>query len=259
MKIPVGKVILQNDVDPFTVTGVFEDLPERSHMKFDLLYSFETYVNYTSENARTAWQWDGFLNYIQLVPGTDPKAGSQISGICGAQGRGGAGTQFNAGMKYNLQPLTKIHLISNYRGEIKPTGNERATYFLLIIGLFVLVIAWINYINLTTAHSLKRAREVGIRKVLGSYKAQLLRQFLAESTFMNLLAFALGRRIYLHGISIFQQLPGKSHRIHLAGFHALLVRPDRRFPGRHLAFRVLPRNDPFEFPSGDGIKREVFG
>lgn len=185
---PVGRIIKMNDETDFTVTGVFQDLPERSHMKFDLLYSFETYVQFTSENARTAWQWDGFLNYVVLHPETDV-TDLQAKFPAFIERRAGEElAQYNAGMEFNLQPLTDIHLISNYRGEIKPTGDKKATYFLLIIGLFVLIIAWINYINLSTAHSLKRAREVGIRKVLGSHRGQLIRQFLLESTFMNFLA-----------------------------------------------------------------------
>lgn len=206
---PVGKLIKMNDETDFEVTGIFEDLPERSHMKLDLLYSFETYVNFTSENARTAWQWDGFLNYVQLQPGTDVEAlEAKFPGFI--QNRAGEELeQYNAGMEFLLQPLTKIHLISDYRGEIKPTGDERATYFLLIIGLFVLVIAWVNYINLTTAHSLKRAREVGIRKVLGSFKNQLMRQFLLESTAMNLLAFLLASLFILLSFPYFNEFLGR--------------------------------------------------
>lgn len=206
---PVGKMIKMNDETDFEVTGIFQDLPERSHMKLDLLYSFETYVNFTSENARTAWQWDGFLNYVQLHPGTDPKALSAKFPAFVQKRAGEELKQYNAGMEFILQPLTKIHLISDYRGEIKPTGDERATYFLLIIGLFVLVIAWVNYINLTTAHSLKRAREVGIRKVLGSYKNQLMRQFLMESSVMNLLAFVLAGLFVLLSFPYFNEFLGR--------------------------------------------------
>jgi putative ABC transport system permease protein len=71
---PMGKIIRQNDTEEFVVTGVFEDLPDKSHMKFDLLYSFETYVIFTGEESRTAWQWDGFINYIVLQEGTNYKA-----------------------------------------------------------------------------------------------------------------------------------------------------------------------------------------
>lgn len=187
---PMGKIIVQNDATDFKVTGVFEDLPERSHMKFDLLYSFESFVVFTSENARTGWNWDGFLNYIKLHPDADPdqlteKFDPWLTELIGEE------DQQNFRIELVLQPLTKIHLISNYRSEIKATGDEKTTYFLLIIGLFVLFIAWINYVNLTTARALSRAREVGIRKVMGSYRAQLIGQFLFESFFLNLISFAI--------------------------------------------------------------------
>ena len=186
---PVGKRIKQNDATDFTVTGVFQDLPERSHMKFDLLYSFESYVLFTSPEARTAWQWDGFLNYISLYPGTDPEVFSEKFPDWIIEREGEELEQYNAGMEFILQPLEKIHLISNYIGEIKTTGNEKTTYFLLIIGMFVLFIAWINYINLTTARALNRAKEVGVRKVLGSHRGQLIFQFMFESFVLNLMAF----------------------------------------------------------------------
>lgn len=206
---PVGKTIKMNDETDFEVTGIFKDLPERSHMKLDLLYSFETYVNFTSEGARTAWQWDGFLNYVQLHPGTDPEALHAKFPEFIEKRAGEELKRYDAGMEFILQPLTKIHLVSDYRGEIKPTGDERATYFLLIIGLFVLLIAWVNYINLTTAHSLRRGREVGIRKVLGSYKSQLIRRFLMESSVMNLLAFVLAGLFVLLSFPYFNEFLGR--------------------------------------------------
>lgn len=206
---PVGKTIKMNDETDFTVTGVFADLPERSHMVFDLLYSFETYVNFVGEESRTAWQWDGFLNYLLLQPGTDPQALEAKFPTFIRERAGEDLDQYNAGMEFILQPLTKIHLISDYRGEIKPTGDERATYFLLIIGLFVIFIAWINYINLTTAHSLKRAREVGMRKVMGSSRGQLVLQFLLESSFINFLAFLLAGILVLVAFPFFSDFLGR--------------------------------------------------
>lgn len=188
---PVGERITMNDDADFLVTGVFQDLPEKSHMELDLLYSFETYIQFTSERSRTAWNWDGFLNYVVLKDGTAPSlVASKIDDMIDAR----IGDQLGedaAGLKLPLQPLEKIHLTSNYRMEIKPTGDETTTLFLLIIGLFVLFIAWINYINLTTARSINRAKEVGIRKVMGSKRKQLIGQFLFESLSINLMAFLL--------------------------------------------------------------------
>ncbi|MEM6814983.1 MAG: ABC transporter permease [Bacteroidota bacterium] len=207
---PVGKRIKQNDHTDFTITGVFEDLPERSHMKFDLLYSFESYVLFTSSRSRTAWQWDGFLNYISLYPGTNPEKLSEKFPDWIQTRKGEELEQYNAGMKFILQPLTKIHLISNYILEIKPTGNEKTIYFLFIIGMFVLFIAWINYINLTTARALNRAKEVGIRKVLGSYRVQLIFQFMFESLALNLVAFLIASLLVLLLFPSFNEFVGRN-------------------------------------------------
>lgn len=207
---PMGKIILMNDVDEFKVTGIYEDLPENSHMQFDVLYSFETYVAFRGEDARTAWQWDGFLNYVVLHPGTDPEELTQKFPEFIQARQGEELEEYGAGMGFVLQPLNKIHLTSNYRAEIKPTGDERATYFLLIIGMFVLFIAWINYINLTTARSLSRAREVGIRKVMGSFKSQLVRQFMFESFFINLVAFLIAVTLVLTLFPYFNEFAGRN-------------------------------------------------
>ncbi|MEM9895069.1 MAG: ABC transporter permease [Bacteroidota bacterium] len=186
---PVGKILQQNDNTDYKVTGVFQDLPSRSHMKFDLLYSFATYLSFYGEDSQTEWNWDGFHNYVVLQPGADlAVVNEKITQVIQDQ-MGEEMESRNYFIEIVLQPLEKIHLISRYIGEIKPTGNEKTTYFLLIIGFFVLVIAWINYINLTTARALDRSKEVGVRKVLGSSQGQLVGQFMFESVFLNLLCF----------------------------------------------------------------------
>ncbi|WP_436514383.1 ABC transporter permease [Ekhidna sp. To15] len=205
---PMGKIIKMNDANDFKVTGVFLDFPERSHMKFDLLYSFESFVTFTSEESRTAWNWDGFLNYVKLHPDADPaslyeKFDPWLTELRGEE------DQANFRMEFIFQPLTKIHLTSNYRMEIKPTGDEKTTYFLLVIGLFVLFIAWINYINLTTARALSRAKEVGIRKVMGGHRSQLIAQFLFESFFLNLLSFVLATLVVFLVFPSFNSFVGK--------------------------------------------------
>lgn len=207
---PVGKTIVQNDDSDFIVTGVFQDLPERSHMKFDLLYSFETYVIFTGEEARTGWNWDGFLNYIVVQEGAEMEVlNSKIDQVIQDQ-MGEEMERGNYAIELVLQPLSDIHLTSNYRGEIKPTGDKKTTYFLLIIGLFVLFIAWINYINLTTARSLSRAKEVGIRKVMGSHRSQLIGQFMFESFFINTIAFIFSSILVLLVFPVFNDFVGKS-------------------------------------------------
>ncbi len=206
---PMGKIIRTNDVNEFKVTGIYQDIPDNSHMKFDLLYSFETYLSLVSEDARTAWQWDGFLNYVKLRPGTDSKALQEKFPDFVEAREGDQLREYGAWMEFVLQPLDKIHLTSNYRAEIKPTGSETTTYFLLVIGLFVLFIAWINYINLTTARSMSRAREVGIRKVMGSHKMQLIRQFMLESLLINMVAFIISAIIVISVFPFFNNFVGR--------------------------------------------------
>lgn len=207
---PVGQRITMNDSRDFEVTGVFQDLPERSHMKFDLFYSFESFVQFTSDRSRSAWNWDGFLNYVVLRDGTNPEnLASKIEDVVEAR-QGESLREEAAWIELILQPLEKIHLTSNYRMEIKPTGNETTTYFLLIIGLFVLFIAWINYINLTTARSINRAKEVGIRKVMGSQRKQLIGQFLFESMSINLMAFVLAGVVIVVSFPFFNDFVGRN-------------------------------------------------
>ncbi len=207
---PVGKEIKMADRNDMVVTGVFQDLPENSHMSFDLIYSFETYISLTSDDNVASWQHDGFLTYIELYPGAVVADLNAKLPQWVLDTHGDELAEYNAGMKFYLQRLDQIHLISNYRGEIKPTGNKMATYFLGIVGLFVLVIAWINYINLTTARSMQRAKEVGIRKTLGGVRGQLIGQFIFESSFLNFIALALAALMVLYFFPYFNAFAGKS-------------------------------------------------
>jgi putative ABC transport system permease protein len=205
----MGKTLKMNGQVDFEVTGVFEDVPENSHMKPDVLYSFETIVQWWGEEVRTAWAWDGFWNYILLKEGTDPdvfeaKIPALVDRLAGEALR-----QFDAGMAFHLQRVDDIHLDSHYMGEFEVNGSRSSTYFLGVIALFVILIAWINYVNLSTARSLERAREVGLRKVMGGFRSQLIRQFLMESSFLNVLAFLLGLAIVIVVLPHFNQLAGR--------------------------------------------------
>src|SRR5688572_15536965 len=110
---------------------------------------------------------------------------------------------------FELQPLTSIHLYSHIRNEAEVNGNSRSVYFLLLIAGFILAIAWVNYINLSTARSVRRAKEVGIRKVVGAMRGQLIRQFLFESLLINLFAAAISVLLLTYALPYFSQLTGK--------------------------------------------------
>ena len=188
---PVGKSMRFNGGLEFEVTGVFEDAPRNSHLKPDILASWETMVRFRGPQINTAWQWDAFFNYIQLHPGTDYREFEAKLPPFVEEQTGESFAQYGDGMEFHLQPLRSIHLHSDFMFEAEPGGNARSVYALIVVAVFLVVIAWINFINMSGARSLERAREVGMRKVNGAYRSQLLIQFLFESVLLNLLAIAV--------------------------------------------------------------------
>ncbi|HXB36017.1 MAG TPA: ABC transporter permease [Puia sp.] len=189
----IGKTfIMGNDSTPFKVTGICRNTPENSHLSFDLLASYITV--YSGKNPYREADYDftssDFWHYIQLKHGTDYKA-LQTKFAAFSQ-RHFQGNKISGSVeKFYLQPLSRAHLYSDFEYEIGRTGSATVVWGLLIIALFIIVIAWVNYINLSTARSVERAREVGVRKVIGAAKVQLIRQFLTESFLINAIALVL--------------------------------------------------------------------
>ena len=206
---PIGKTISRNKENDFKITAVVEDMPQNTHLKFDVLLSFQTYIKRTSPEAETSFNWDGFLTYILLKPNADPVAVEKKLVQVVESKVGEAYKERNESVEYKLQPLKDIHLTSNYMSEAEANGDGKAVDFLFLISIFIIVIAWINYINLSTARSLERAKEVGIRKVLGSHRIQLIRQFLFESLVINFLAIVLAFVIIFLSLPLFNSLTGK--------------------------------------------------
>lgn len=213
---PLGKMLLMNDDDGANelakVTGVFKDLPENTHLKFDVLYSYKTLIargDWAPGRYDQNWQRKDMYTFIALRPGTDPKVvEAKFPAIV---------SKFKPGLKERnseeilfLQPLKSIHLKSNLADEPEINGDERIVNFLSIIGIFVLVIAWINYVNLSTAKAMERAKEVGVRKVMGAFKAQLIRQFLVEAALVNLLSVLIAMVIVAGVLPYFNSISGLS-------------------------------------------------
>jgi putative ABC transport system permease protein len=207
---PVGKVFSRNKEVDYMITAVVADLPQNTHLKFDILLSFQTYINRTSPEAETTFDWDGFYTYLLLAPGADPvkteaKIAQAVEKRVAAEYK-----ERNEAVVYKLQPLKDIHLYSNYMMEAEVNGDGKAVNFLFIISVFIMVIAWINYVNLSTARSLDRAKEVGVRKVMGSHRIQLIRQFLFESFLINLLAVVLAFLLVILVLPLFNSITGKN-------------------------------------------------
>jgi putative ABC transport system permease protein len=170
----LGKILhLKGSVDEndYTVTGVMPDLPEDSHLKVNVLFSASSLVN-----NRSAKYFETYT-YVLLAPGVEPAAlADQLPSLVAK-----VFDKRAADLKLSIQPVQEIHLDQRWQDEMKPSGNARSIYFLLIAAAFILVIALINYVNLATSRVLERAKEVGVRKVSGAHRSQLIRQFLTES------------------------------------------------------------------------------
>ncbi len=209
---PVGKTMHNNGKQEYLVTGVFQDLPENTHMAIDALLSFATYANLTgkkNEAELNEWQWDGFLTYLLLRENVNAKALEEKLPAYALKRAGDDFKRFNSGMTFHLMKLKDIHLDSDFIGEFKPNGSRDTTYFLLVISALILVIAWINYINLSTAKSIERAREVGVRKVMGGFRWQLVQQFLVESFILNAAAVLIAIVAVILFTPWFNELAGR--------------------------------------------------
>src|SRR6187402_2057861 len=208
----LGKRLTLNRKRDYTITAVYKDAPVNTQLKPDILLSYPTFVKLVgpNNNPETAWQWDGCLTYLLLRKDADPKGVEKkfvpvVEKFTAAEMK-----KFNAGARYYLEPLTDIHLQSHYISEPAPNGDGKTTYLLLAIAFFIAVIAWVNYINLATARAVSRAKEVGIRKTVGSERKQLIIQFLSESALLNFIALVLALVIVIIAIPGFNKLSGQN-------------------------------------------------
>ncbi|MRG44743.1 FtsX-like permease family protein [Chitinophaga sp. SYP-B3965] len=194
---PMGKV-LQVGKFTLTVAGIFKDIPENTHLKFDLLVPFSIVTKTKMEND---WTSNNNFTYVELAPGASLTALNQKLATLSKQR-----------LKSEIMtagPIKDIHLHSKRTYEPEPPGNAGTVKFLLIIAILILVIGSVNYVNLTTARSSERLKEAGIRKVLGSTRLGLIRQFFLESLIVNLLAFILALALVYISIPYYLQLVGK--------------------------------------------------
>ncbi|MBT1708596.1 ABC transporter permease [Fulvivirgaceae bacterium PWU5] len=178
------------DTEPYTVKAICQDIPANSHIQFDVLISYATLVHATQMEADNSWTWSDMRHYLVLKPGVDH---TQLEAKFPAfSDRHFQGDKVSGSVeKFYLQPLRDAHLYSQYEYDIAKVASGKAVWAMLIVALFILLIAWINYINLTTSRALDRAKEVGLRKVMGAFKTQLIKQFIFESFILTGLAFVV--------------------------------------------------------------------
>jgi len=199
---PVGKTLVTKDPDyteSYIITGVFKDYPPNSHLVIDYLISYATFGKVQrlqgdkQNSTETAWGWYDFYTYLKLKPGTDlKKLEAKLVAFSDAHINNQKWNKTNnVRDELHVIPFADIHLYSNANQEAEVNGNGEVVSFLFLIGIFIILIAWINYINLATARSVERAKEVGVRKVLGAARPALIRQFLAESFLLNFISLAI--------------------------------------------------------------------
>jgi putative ABC transport system permease protein len=209
------KFIHRKNIYTCIVTGVMEDVPENSHIKFNMLVSFETYVfEHNDYRLLNNWSMQFVSTFILLSPEASPK-------LCEEK--------FNDHIyeylpewkkkkytiKYVLEPLLDIHLKNDSEFDPDRHGNLKVIYYLMILALSVLAISWINYINLSSSKAIERAKEVGLRKVLGGDRTQLIIQFFIESLLFYIIAIIISLFLFIILLPYSNQLTGMNISIYL--------------------------------------------
>jgi len=186
---PIGESV-KIDTNYYEITGVFRDLPENSHLQFDMLLSWQTWLEgEVNEHMRTGW----FVpTYVKLKPGYDPEVFDKRLNEVADRVLEKEDDLTRQGEIHFLQPVKKIHFHSNYIWEFSPPGNPLYPHVFIAIGLLILLIACMNFMNLSTARFINRSVEVGIRKTVGASRKDLIKQFLGESLLIAFIAHIVG-------------------------------------------------------------------
>ncbi len=200
---PIGKTI-QVDTTDFEITAVIEDPPSNTHLNYEILLSL---ISMKNAWWYVHWPSGTCFTYVKLIQGTDPIAfENKIRNL--ADNYSANFNQIGIKIEYFLQPLADIHLYSNLDYEHESPGNPTYIYIFSVVGMLVLFIACMNFINLSTAKSANRANEVGVRKAIGAHQKQLIYQFLYESVLLSLSGSILAVVIMIISLPYFNDLTG---------------------------------------------------
>lgn len=213
----VGQTLIVENKDSYKITGVYEDMPETSHFRYDFMLALVSIPYHKDEQ----WLSNNFSTYVKLRKGASADAlvakfPQMVDKYAGPQARAALGGDFTmeqfraSGNKidYTLRPVTEIHLHSDRMGELGVNSDITYMYLFGAIALFILIIACINFMNLSTARSANRAKEVGVRKVMGSLRGHLVRQFLTESILLTAFSFLIALAIAWLVLPSFNSLAG---------------------------------------------------
>lgn len=210
----VGKIIRMNNKENFTIAGILANVPADSHLQFDFIIPMATVAKSNWDLRTDTWGNFNFYTYFRLGRNTNTSASGlkalarQIGKIYTAHGQ-------TLEVDFHLQPLTDIHLHSDMQIDLAGHGNIQYVNVFLVVAIFILVVACINFMNLATARSERRAKEVGLRKVVGAGRYQLVIQFLGESLIFSFLSLFVAIGIVCLALPVFQMLTGKTLAIHL--------------------------------------------
>jgi putative ABC transport system permease protein len=205
---PVGQTFTVDGKVDYVLTGIFEDIPPNSHLKFDIVLSYQNLLSIYSSEVLQSWGHTGFFTYIRLRPDVDP-ASFEKKMVNLVETHAGEMMRFyKVAIELKMQPLTDIHLTSHFMQEYEINGNRASVNILLIVAFFILLIAWINDVNLSTSRSLTRAKEVGLRKVVGASRSQVIAQFLFETSIIYALAMIITFFLVIEFLPLFNRITG---------------------------------------------------
>lgn len=208
---PMNKTLKIDDQD-YLVTGVMEDMPRNSHFHADMFGSMKTLEQIPGVQERyfQSWARHEFYTYLLLREGSSAEdLEAKLPGFIDKHAAAQIKTILGSTLSSHLQPLKSIHLRSNLQHEISPTGDIKYVYIFSVIAVFILLIACVNFMNLATARSASRSKEVGMRKVVGATRSQLIKQFLGESLLFTLFAMFLALIFVKAALPYFNALTGK--------------------------------------------------
>jgi len=201
---PIGKIIKVNEGMPIEITGVFKDLPANTHLVADYFISLRTWVDYGWIGAQGDWYWNGWWTYVKLKAGTRPDAVERKLADL-VQVHLPTLKAENRTTTFRLQPLSVIHFDNTKQGDYGKKASRSSLINLLFFGVFVLLVAWINYINLSTALAIRKEKSIAIQKLIGATTGQQILYVMLDNLFYNLLATGIAWLLYLILSPVFAQ------------------------------------------------------